>query len=89
MANTISNHEQELLNFLEKSQSEVQKVLLEKESLIQYWESDEPDYQDDFGKITNHQREYYLSCTRAEYNTLNFRSMWLQSQITQIKSLNN
>jgi hypothetical protein len=90
MANTITHNDLELdlLNFLEESRRETQKQSLKYEEDIRYWESDEPDYEDDFGKITNDQREHYLSNARNGYNKLNFRSIWLQSQITQIKSLN-
>lgn len=88
MENTITHNDLELdlLNFLEESRRETQKQSLKYEEDIRYWESTEPDYEDDFGKITNDQREYYLSVARNGYKKLNFRSMWLHSQITQIKS---
>ena len=88
--NTNTDYQLDLIKFLEESKRETQKQSLKYEEDIRYWESTEPDYEDDFGKVTNGQREfslereYYLSIARNEYNKLNFRSRWLSQQIREL-----
>lgn len=84
MANTNTDYQLDLIKFLEESKRETQKQSLKYEEDIRYWESSEPDYEDDFGKVTNDQRDYYLTIARNEYNKLNFRSSWLSQQIREL-----
>lgn len=82
-----NSNEQALLTYLEEQMEQTQSLLTSEYHTLWYWKSGNHFKDDELKQLTNSQVDFFITNTEERIQPLKLRLEWLESQISNLKSL--